>query len=140
MADADDRSMRASDADREATAERLRIAVGEGRLTLAEYDERLQLAYAAVTAGELADLVADLPAPPAPAPDPSSGEVMKPSPRELQKEWREWSQTTVVLVGIWLVISIAAGGPVFFWPVIPVGIWAAVIVARMIFGDESKDA
>jgi hypothetical protein len=51
---------RAGDADREAVAERLRLAAGEGRIDLAELDERLGLAYAAKTYGELDVLVADL--------------------------------------------------------------------------------
>jgi hypothetical protein len=53
---------RAADADREAMAERLRIAAGEGRIDLAELDDRLERAYAARTYGQLRVLVADLPA------------------------------------------------------------------------------
>ncbi|HZS20169.1 MAG TPA: DUF1707 domain-containing protein [Pseudonocardiaceae bacterium] len=53
--------MRAADSDRERVAERLRSAHDEGRLTLAEYDERVQQAWAARTYGELAALTADLP-------------------------------------------------------------------------------
>jgi hypothetical protein len=41
--------LRAGDADRERVAERLRLALDEGRLNLHEYDERLQEAYAAKT-------------------------------------------------------------------------------------------
>lgn len=52
---------RAADADREAVAERLRIAAGEGRIDLEELDERLGLAYGAKTYGQLRALVADLP-------------------------------------------------------------------------------
>ncbi|WP_051772538.1 DUF1707 SHOCT-like domain-containing protein [Saccharothrix sp. NRRL B-16314] len=60
---------RASDTDREDTATRLRDAVGEGRLTLAEADDRIAAAYTAVHHHDLAALTADLPAPPAaPAP------------------------------------------------------------------------
>ena len=55
---------RAADADREAIAERLRIAAGEGRIELWELDERLGQAYRAKTYGELATLVEDLPAQP----------------------------------------------------------------------------
>ena len=54
-------SQRAGDADREAVAERLRIAAGEGRIELWELEERLGQAYAARTYGDLAALVADLP-------------------------------------------------------------------------------
>lgn len=53
---------RAGDADREAVAERLRVAAGDGRIDLAELDERLTQAYAAKTYGQLQVLVADLPA------------------------------------------------------------------------------
>jgi Domain of unknown function (DUF1707) len=52
---------RAGDADREAVAERLRVAAGDGRIDLAELDERLAQAYAAKTYGQLEVLVADLP-------------------------------------------------------------------------------
>lgn len=49
--------------DREATAERLRSAVAEGRIDLAELDERLEQVYRARTYGELRAVTADLPAP-----------------------------------------------------------------------------
>jgi hypothetical protein len=52
---------RAADADREAVAERLRVAAGEGRIDLAELDDRLGQAYGARTYGQLRALVADLP-------------------------------------------------------------------------------
>jgi hypothetical protein len=52
---------RAADADREAVAERLRIAAGDGRIDLVELEERLGKAYAAKTYGQLEVLVADLP-------------------------------------------------------------------------------
>jgi hypothetical protein len=53
-------ALRASDADREATATLLRDAGGDGRLTVQELDERLDAAYAAVTHVDLEGLVADL--------------------------------------------------------------------------------
>jgi hypothetical protein len=56
-------SLRASHAEREATALRLHTALGEGRLDLAEAEERLAAAYAARYRMELEPLLADLPAP-----------------------------------------------------------------------------
>ncbi len=53
--------MRASDAEREAVVEQLRVASAEGRLTLAELTERTEAAYLAQTHGELAQITADLP-------------------------------------------------------------------------------
>lgn len=60
--------LRVSDADREATVARLRLAGGEGRLTLEELAERVELADAARTRGDLDALTVDLPATTAPAP------------------------------------------------------------------------
>lgn len=52
---------RASHEDRERTAEVLRVAAGDGRLTLEELDERLEACFAARTYADLAALVGDLP-------------------------------------------------------------------------------
>ena len=53
--------VRASDAEREAVVERLRVATVEGRLTLGELTERTEAAYSATTRGDLALITADLP-------------------------------------------------------------------------------
>jgi hypothetical protein len=53
--------LRASHEDRDRVADQLRVAAGDGRLTGAELDERLELALTARTYRELAALVADLP-------------------------------------------------------------------------------
>jgi uncharacterized protein DUF1707 len=53
--------LRVSDDDREATVARLRVAGGEGRLTLEELAERVELADSARTRGDLDALTADLP-------------------------------------------------------------------------------
>lgn len=52
---------RASDADRDIAADILCAAVGDGRLTLDELDDRLGAALSAQTTIELAALIADLP-------------------------------------------------------------------------------
>jgi hypothetical protein len=118
--------IRASDAEREQTAERLHLAAADGRLSLAELDERLSTTYAARLRDELAPLVADLPAPPRPAP----------APRQLDR----WDQVALgahaVLVAL-LVVAVltrwVAGGMVFFWPAFPI-FWAVlslVVHARL---------
>ena len=64
----------ASDAERERSIALLRDAVGEGRLTLEEFSERVGVAQAARTDQELARLTHDLPAQstaPAPHPEPA---------------------------------------------------------------------
>jgi hypothetical protein len=55
-------SLRASHEDREQVAEALRVAAGDGRLSVEELGERLGKALAARTYGELAALTRDLPA------------------------------------------------------------------------------
>ena len=54
--------LRASHDDRDRVVEMLRVSAGDGRLTADELDERLEQAMTARTYGELARLVADLPA------------------------------------------------------------------------------
>ena len=55
--------VRASDADREAAVAGLEKALAEGRITVDEFRQRTEAAYAAVTTEELQPLFADLPAP-----------------------------------------------------------------------------
>jgi hypothetical protein len=57
---ADRRNMRASDADRTRVADVLAQAYADGRLTLQEHSDRLGVAWAAKTIGELEPLTADL--------------------------------------------------------------------------------
>ena len=57
----------ASDAEREHSIVLLREAVGEGRLTLEEFSEWVDLAQSARTDGELAEITRDLPAQRAPS-------------------------------------------------------------------------
>lgn len=54
--------LRVSHEDRDRVAEQLRVAAGDGRLTLEELDERLDRALSARTESELEVLVNDLPA------------------------------------------------------------------------------
>lgn len=55
--------LRASDADRDATAALLRAAHAEGRLDTDELEERSERCYASKTLDELDELVRDLPSP-----------------------------------------------------------------------------
>ena len=70
--------LRASHDDRDRVVELLRVSAVDGRLTAEELDERLEVAMTARTYGELARLVADLPAPggslavPVPVPAPAA--------------------------------------------------------------------
>lgn len=101
--------VRAGDAEREATAERLRDAHTEGRLRYDELDERLGRAYEATHLDELPGLVADLPLPDLPAPTPA-------------RSWPavRWPAPLLLLVLAGVVLA-ATGHPPFvlLW----VGLW-----------------
>jgi hypothetical protein len=68
-------NLRASDADREQIAERLRKAAAEGRLLAEELEQRIGATFAARTYGELDALVDDLP----------DDRVLAPRPRSLTR-------------------------------------------------------
>jgi len=113
--------VRASDAEREAVAVRLRDAASEGLLTLAEADERQAVAYAAVTREELVPLTADLPAEevaaakPAPATRRRRGPLTEGSRRRLAVH-----AAVVGFLAVFLVTRWAMDPAPVFWPVFPI--------------------
>jgi hypothetical protein len=73
-----DDGLRASHEDRDQVVEVLRVAAGDGRLTADELDHRIEVALSARTYGELAAVVADLPAErPARAAAPAPKEMLR---------------------------------------------------------------
>ena len=76
--------LRAGDADREAVAEVLREHYAQGRLTLEEFNQRLEAAFAATMRSQLSALTRDLPvaAPAARAPVPVPGPQRERANRE----------------------------------------------------------
>jgi hypothetical protein len=111
-----DASVRASDAEREHHADQLREHAAAGRLTLEELDERLDRVYAARTHGELAPIVADLPAPVhAPA---------RPATRARRGDLVPFVAVNLVLIAIW-----AATGGGYFWPIWPLLGWGLSFAA-----------
>jgi hypothetical protein len=150
--------LRAADSDRAKVADRLRIALDEGRLNLGEYDERLQQAYAAKTYGELDKLLADLPAVappersqvvPRPAASPEaaparSGASRAEVRRWLAGVWGAWLVAVLVNVVIWAAVSLGTGEMIYFWPVWVAGPWGAVLLAitisGLVSGQPRRDA
>lgn len=135
-------SVRVSDAERSGTVERLKSAQDEGRLSLVEYDERIQKAYAAVTRADLDVLTADLPPVrgsdlPA-AREKRDAEAKQEARAEWYQQWRSWAGTSVLLIGIWGIICLAAGELTFFWPMFPVGIWGLVLLTSTFDGSRKK--
>ncbi|HEV8279228.1 MAG TPA: DUF1707 domain-containing protein, partial [Streptosporangiaceae bacterium] len=75
---ADPRQLRAADADRDRTAEVLRRAATEGRITFDELDERISRAYAAKTFADLEAVTSDLPGPGVKLPAPATARYQPP--------------------------------------------------------------
>lgn len=140
-----DPAIRASDADRELTVERLREAHAEGRLTAEEFSERVDEAYAARTHGDLAPLTRDLPSPARGARtgdeatparrDPSDRRPGRPDPAlpDGRGAWGVWAAAVLVNVVVWAVVSLSAQEWIYFWPVWVAGPWGAVLLAGWLF-------
>nr|WP_246214721.1 DUF1707 domain-containing protein [Modestobacter muralis] len=129
--------MRAADVDRAAVADRLGAAMTTGRLTVAEYDERLARAYDARTYGELAALTTDLPPTTAPvsltkqsAPPSSASACAGPGGAQLADAWRNWLVTAVIVLGVWTLTSVSAGQVLYPWPVWVIGPWGVVLLSQ----------
>jgi Domain of unknown function (DUF1707) len=76
------RDLRASHEDRDRIVELLRVAAGDGRLSIDELDERVEAALTARTYGELEFLVTDLPVTPGAAAGVPAGVLAK-KPKEV---------------------------------------------------------
>src|SRR4051794_634788 len=97
--------IRASDAERERVVNFLREHALVGRLTHDELEDRIGLAYAAVTVGDLERLIADLPRRQQPAPRPRA---------HVQRRRRSHPAPALVVAGVALLclagpMMIAAG-------------------------------
>jgi hypothetical protein len=134
--------MRAADADRHAVADKLRVALDEGRLDLHEYDERLQQAYAAKTYGDLDQLLTDLPnaapvAVPSPTPAAPARRNDHVTAQWLAYVWSSWFPAVMITSTIWAVASLAAGELQYYWPIWVAGPWGVVLVWQTIGGLAS---
>jgi hypothetical protein len=131
--------VRASDAEREEYATIIRDAVGEGRLSLGEGDERLAGAYAAKHREDLRPLIADLPqaarrGPQGYRPAPYGWPPNLPAPPDGSRHYPPGPVrylgfamiVSAILVGLWAITS-----STFFWPAFPIAILAIVAVRRL---------
>ena len=129
--------LRAADADRAAVATQLGEQMSAGRLTVAEYDERLARAYAARTYGELEALTADLPRPAAQAPAPAPHGAVHRVPAcgwsggpSREAAWRNWAVVAVIVLSVWTATAIGSPDLPYFWPIWVIGPWGAVLLAQ----------
>ena len=116
-------NLRIGTPEREAVVERLSAALGDGRLDVVEYDERVRQVYVAKTYADLVPITADLPpAPPPPAPKPSLLDRLRPAERS-------WLFVAVLLTGLWALQSLKEHDLNDFWFVWPVGVYGAIVLA-----------
>ncbi|HEY3502168.1 MAG TPA: DUF1707 domain-containing protein [Actinocatenispora sp.] len=118
--------MRISDAERQEVVDRLGTALGEGRLDLEEYDDRVQSAYQAKTYRELAPLTSDLPGLPVPTPMSETRAAAARPGRAGEPPNRAIAVLSVVFVfiGLSVLMSVATGGVLIpFWPLFIFGFW-----------------
>ncbi len=126
---------RASDDDRERVAAVLGAAYARGVLDADEHEQRIARTWEARHIAELATLTRDLPG-------PDRDEVARVQRdtdlREWLEEWRWWLGSALVMSAIWGV-QVVRSGPDFYWPLIPLGIWAAILVAVAIWPAQDKN-
>ncbi|MBT2420864.1 DUF1707 domain-containing protein [Streptomyces sp. ISL-22] len=124
-------AFRVSDRDRDKTLGVLAAALAEGRLDPHEHATRSGRALQARTADELAALTADLP-----TPAPTRAEQDRKDLREWLAEWRYWLGGAVIMSGIWGARCAQQGELTYYWPLAPLGVWAAILVAVAIWPRE----
>ena len=120
--------MRVSDSERERVAQFLREQSLEGRLDHDELDERMGAAYQAKTAGELQDLIEDLPhrrVAPAPA--------RRPAPQRRRKGPHPLAIAGMCLLGLLVLPTLAAAGIGVVFAVV-MALVVAVFVLGFLFG------
>ncbi|WP_346620852.1 DUF1707 domain-containing protein [Blastococcus montanus] len=150
--------LRAADTDRAAVAALLGQAMSEGRLTVAEYDERLAGAYSARTFGELAELTADLPrtsgattsrsaapATPRNATHPACAGAWR-GPAGAwgghaggRQAWGSWASTALIVLVIWAVTSVVAAQFLYFWPFWVIVPWGAMLLMGSLGARGRRD-
>ncbi|MEU8786029.1 hypothetical protein [Streptomyces sp. NPDC048637] len=62
--------------------------------------------------------------------------------REWIEEWRYWLGGAVILSGVWGVRCFHEGELTFYWPVMSLGVWAAVLLALAVWprGGEAGES
>ncbi len=143
--------LRIGDREREQAVAHLGVAFGEGRLELAEFDERVASAYSAKTASDLLQLTADLPMATREHPAstdhshaPTAGAIWRPGrsaresriapdpgmPRWLRAVWLTYAAVVAINLLIWLIVSVGNGEITYFWPIWVAGPWGVILVFR----------
>lgn len=146
--------LRAADVDRTYVADILKQACDEGRLSLHEYDERLQHTYTARTYGDLDKIILDLPrpsrrtgmqpyggAPPAPGVGwtPLRQQQRKDGADRMRRLWLAWTIAVSVNVVVWVLVCLSTAEFIYPWPVWVAGPWGAVLLVTTLMGRSKRE-
>ncbi len=144
-----DPRIRASDADRDRAAEALREHHATGRLSMEEFQDRLDRVYAAKTLGELDELMVDLPAidlyqlpipagqrfvPPRPPATRAHGRMST----EWRAAWASWAGVSLICLVVWL-LALGSSGAAGFWPLWVIAPWGAAMLAGWVVHGVQHD-
>ncbi|GAA4528502.1 MULTISPECIES: DUF1707 SHOCT-like domain-containing protein [Nonomuraea] len=133
--------MRASDVDRDRVAALLREHTAQGRITMDEFNERLEELYKSRTYGDLAKLTADLPDVDLrnlPAKIPQQEVPARRMHPGMMAAWSAWAAASSINWVIWLIVSVTSGDFVYPWPLWVMGPWGAILLVSTIFGDGKQ--
>ena len=145
--------VRIGDREREQAVTHLGKAFGEGRLELAEYDERVASAYSARTASDLLHLTTDLPLASTnhkPSDDHDlpegvlqalgrRGTALPVEPSWMWRHWGTYVSVVALCLMIWLIVGlIGKGGFGYPWPLWVAGPWGALLLFQTIGGAAER--
>jgi hypothetical protein len=112
--------VRAGDHERQSTARQLGQALTQGYLDMTEYEDRIGKAFAAHTAAELRQLLADLPVGRLRRDDPARRESRRSAARNsVRIHLAAYLVMVVTVLVVWLAVALSAGAW-YFWPIWPI--------------------
>lgn len=143
----DQGKLRISNADRDKAIAQLQAALDEGRIDLAEFDERAKTAYEAKTNAELDLIFDDLP-----GGRPKEGEVVPAESAAVPEQERPRGPrfhqlpalrglvtVGVITTGVWIASSVASGEWGYFWPIWPILGLSIATVLQLVNGGGWGD-
>jgi hypothetical protein len=114
-------TIRVGDRDRENTADLLSQALAQGYFDLAEYEIRVQAAFAAHSAEELRHVLADLPIEHLRSTDPRRIAARKSAARaSVRFHLAGYATMVAIVLTVWLAVALTTGATGYFWPIWPI--------------------
>ncbi|AWS48155.1 DUF1707 domain-containing protein [Streptosporangium sp. 'caverna'] len=140
---------RASDGDRDKVASVLREHYAQGRLTVEEFDERLEQLYTSRTYGELATLTSDLPDVDLQGLSNASSRLSERGGRPggvqashgaLRSIWAVWAVASGVNWMVWFIVGATDGFDFPYpWPLWVMGPWGVMLLLTTVVTGRGRD-